>query len=144
MAYDTTRYAAAARLFAEALEDDPKLAADRRTQHPYNAACCAALAAAGKGEDDPKPDDAARSDLRRQALDWLKAELAAWSRVRESGDPRTGAAVAPTLRHWQQDADLAGVRDEAALAALPEEERAEWQALWAEVGRLLEPAGEAP
>ena len=66
MAYDTKRYAAAARLWAEALEADPTLADDRRAQHRYNAACAAALAAAGQGEDDPKPDDAARAALRRR------------------------------------------------------------------------------
>ena len=54
-AYDTKRYAAAARLWTEALEADPALAESRQTQHPYNAACAAALAAAGQGVDDPPP-----------------------------------------------------------------------------------------
>src|SRR5262249_55554324 len=40
-AYDTKRHATSARLWAEALEADPKLAADRQKQHPYNAACAA-------------------------------------------------------------------------------------------------------
>ncbi|CAN5916676.1 hypothetical protein BH23PLA1_BH23PLA1_33860 [soil metagenome] len=48
------------------------------------------------------------------------------------------------MSHWQQDSDLAGVREPDALAALPEPERAEWQALWAEVDRLLEEVGEGP
>jgi hypothetical protein len=39
--------------------------------------------------------------------------------------------VQKTLHHWQQDSDLAGVRDPAALAKMPEAERAEWQKLWA-------------
>ena len=42
------------------------------------------------------------------------------------------------------DPDLAGVRDVAALAALPEAERDEWRALWVEVDRLLKGAGKAP
>jgi hypothetical protein len=33
------------------------------------------------------------------------------------------------------------VRDAAALAALPEAERADWQGLWADVQALLEKAG---
>ena len=41
------------------------------------------------------------------------------------------------MRHWQQDADLAGVRGKEALAALPADERAEWEKLWAEVADLL-------
>ena len=124
-------------MWDEALRSDPKLADDRRTRHRYNAACAAALAAAGMGTDDPKPDDAAQAKLRGQALGWLKAELAVWSKILDSGDPKARAAVAPTLRHWQQDPDLAGVRDEAALARLPAAERADWSALWDAVDRLL-------
>jgi hypothetical protein len=47
------------------------------------------------------------------------------------------------LKHSQQDSDLASVRDAAALAKLPEAERAEWNKLWAEVEALLKKAGEA-
>ena len=47
------------------------------------------------------------------------------------------ALVLRKLAHWQQDADLAGVRDKPALAPLPAEERAEWEKLWAEVADLL-------
>ena len=49
-----------------------------------------------------------------------------------------------TLQHWKVDPDLAGVRDAAALAKLPEAERKEWRTLWAEVDRLLKRAGQAP
>ena len=44
------------------------------------------------------------------------------------------------LLHWQNDGDLAGIRDEAALAKLPEAERKEWQGLWGDVKALLERA----
>jgi tetratricopeptide (TPR) repeat protein len=144
MAYDGRRFAAAVRLWAGAMENDPELSHDRGAQHAYNAACAAALAAAGRSEGDPKPDEAARSDLRRRALGWLKGELAAWSKALDSADPKGRAAVAPALRHWKQDPDLAGVRGADALAALPDAERADWRALWAEVDRLLKDAGNAP
>jgi Flp pilus assembly protein TadD len=137
MASDTRRYAGAARLWAEALDADPKLAADRRAQRPYNAACAAALAAAGRGEDDPRPDDAARARLRSQALAWLQAELAAWSKVLDAGNSQARPFVRQTLRHWRADPDLAGVRDADALARLPAAERAAWAALWAGVDGLL-------
>jgi serine/threonine protein kinase len=39
--------------------------------------------------------------------------------------------------HWRKDADLAGLRDEEALAALPAEERAPCRALWADVASRL-------
>jgi hypothetical protein len=47
-AYEKGLYAASARLFAEAIEADPKVADDRQTQNCYNTACAAALAAAAK------------------------------------------------------------------------------------------------
>ncbi len=140
MAYDTKRYAAAARLLSEALAADPKLGDDRQAGHRYNAACAAALAAAGRAEGEPPPDAAAKAGLRRQALDWLRAELAAWSKVLDSRDPKARSAIAAILQHWKQDPDLAGVRDGAALAALPQAERDNWKALWAEVDRLLDRA----
>ena len=38
------------------------------------------LAAAGTGKDNPAPDEAVKAKFRKQALDWLKAELSAWKR----------------------------------------------------------------
>jgi len=46
-AYKKKLFGDSVRLYAESLEADPKLADDRRAQHRYNAACSAALAAAG-------------------------------------------------------------------------------------------------
>jgi tetratricopeptide (TPR) repeat protein len=137
MAYDRKRFTVAARLWAEALSVDPKLADDRDAWLRYNAACAAALAACGQGRDDPKPDEATRTKLRSQALAWLKAELTAWSRLLDGGDSKARAGVANTLRHWKGDIDLAGVRDPDALARLPEGERAAWRTLWADVEALL-------
>ena len=138
-------HAGAARLYARAFQADPKLADDRRAQHPYNAACLAALAAAGQGKDDPPPDAAARARLRGQALAWLHGELAAWSRTLGDDKPASRIAALKMLTHWKTDPDLAGVRDEAALAQLPEGERQPWRALWADVETLLKKArGELP
>jgi hypothetical protein len=47
------------------------------------------------------------------------------------------------LLHWQQDPDLAGVREPTAQANLPEAERKGWQKFWAEVAALLRKAGPA-
>jgi len=136
-AYEKALHAASARLFAEALANDPKLAGDRGAQHRYNAACAAALAGSGQAKDDPPPNEVARAKLRRQALDWLKAELAAWAKILDSGPAEMKAKVAPTLEHWKHDADLAGIRDQNELAKLPEEERAGLKRLWNEVDELL-------
>ena len=141
-AYDTQRYAAATRLWRGALQADPKLADDRQAGYRYNAACAAGLAGCGKGKDNPPRDDASKGKRRRQALDWLKAELAAWSKILESGAPQARPVVASTLKHWKEDADLAGIRDDAALAKLPQEERAACKQLWGDVDRLLTKSGD--
>ncbi len=142
MGYDTKHYAGAARLWGEALEADPKVADDRQIQPRYNAACAAALAAAGKGDDAPA-DAEARAALRARALGWLKDELAAWAKLLEPGATVSRPNAVRSLLHWKKDGDLAGVRDADVLARLPEAERKDWQALWAVVDRLLGDAEKA-
>jgi tetratricopeptide (TPR) repeat protein len=141
-AYDTALHAAAVKLWSEALTANPGLGDDRKAQHRYSAACAAAAAARGKGEDVPPPDESARSVFRRQAREWLRAELKAWTQVSSDVKPGNKELVAQALAHWKQDTDLAGVRDEPDLAILPEAERAEWQALWEDVDHLLAKAKE--
>jgi serine/threonine-protein kinase len=131
------RHAAAARLYADAFTTDPKLAADLREQHRYNAACCAALAAAGRGEDAKRLPDKVVLMLRQQALGWLRADLAFYNREAAGKLPAVREAVRQRLAHWQQDPDLASVRDKEALDKLPEAERKDWRQLWDEVAALL-------
>jgi tetratricopeptide (TPR) repeat protein len=133
------RYTAAARFYTGAFSADPKL----ERQHRYNAACAAALAAAGKGVDAAMLKDQKRTRLRKQALDWLQDDLAAWTKVAGNGSAPAKAAVRRTLEHWQKDSDLAGVRDKAALAKLPKDEREAWGKLWAGVEALLKKAKDA-
>ena len=142
LAFDRKNFAAAARLWSEALTADLKLADDRKVQHRYNAACAAALAASGAGKDDPPPDGAAKARLRLQALDWLKAEMFAWAKLVESGPPQAKSFIAQTLKHWRDDPDLAGLREEKQLAKVPEEERAALKQLWNDVDGLLIKVGE--
>ncbi len=137
-AYDTRRFVVAATLFAEALAADSKLGDDRQVQIRYNAACCAALAASNSGKDEPPLDDVAKTTLRKQALEWLTAELASWVKLVESGPAEARALIAQTLEHWQQDSDLAAIRDEAELAQLSAEEQTAFKQLWAKVAELLE------
>jgi serine/threonine-protein kinase len=134
-----SRHAAAARLYAGAFAADAKLAEDFfAAGHRYIAARHAALAASGQGADAPE-DDKERSRLRGQALGWLRADLALWQKQADSAKAAEREAVRQALRHWQQDADLTVVRDKQALAALPADERARWEKLWAEVMALLRP-----
>ena len=142
MCFDTRRFAAAARFSAEAMEIDPKLGeaktylifGDTDTRH--HAACPAALAAVGQGEDDPRPDEAARNRLRTQARDWLRADLGLCSKTTICAYAR-GYNVGG-LMHLKECSDLAGFRDATALSKIPEAERKQWQSLWAEIDALFD------
>jgi serine/threonine-protein kinase len=134
------RYAASARFYAEAFAHAAKLADDLRQQHRYNAACAAALAGCGRGEDARALPDKEALRLRRQALDWLKADLAAYAKLAQRGDPSAKQMVRQRLDHWRQDAELAGLRDPQALEKLPDDEREACRALWADVDALLRKA----
>jgi tetratricopeptide (TPR) repeat protein len=130
-------HTAAARFSSEAFAEQPALA-NTLQAHRYNAACSAALAAAGKGMDAPAEKDAEeRMRLRRHALKWLQAELASWTEVVDWGTAPQPAQVQKALAHWQSDSDLAGVRDAVALARLPATERAAWEKFWADVAVVL-------
>jgi tetratricopeptide (TPR) repeat protein len=133
-------YAAAARFYADAFTDQPRLADDIGSGQRYDAACAAALAGGGQGHDADKLSDPERARLRTQALGWLRADLVAWTKLVDTGKPEARAAVQKTLRHWQRDADLAGLRDAAALAKLPADERQACHKLWADVEALLRKA----
>jgi serine/threonine-protein kinase len=135
-------HAAAARFWIDSFAADPRLAADRQARHSYAAACSAALAGCGRTGDDPAPDEDTRARLRKQALDWLKAELVAWSKVIDAGTPVERETVQNLLARWRHDNALAGIRDTEALAKLPDAERHDWHALWAQVDALCDqPAG---
>jgi tetratricopeptide (TPR) repeat protein len=131
------RYAAATRLYVSAFAAEPKLADDQPSVPRYNAACCAALAGCGRGEDAAALGADEHARLRRQALDWLRADVQAWRKVLDRNQANAAAAVQRQMRHWLEDADFAGVRGPDALARLPETERPEWLALWADVARAL-------
>jgi hypothetical protein len=136
LAHSKARYAVAARLYADAFAADPKLADDLEAAHRYSAAASAALAGSGQGKDDPAPDEAGRAKLRRQALDWLKADLISRKRQLESGKPDDRTEVGQRLAYWKTDRNLSGVRDPEPLAKLPYDEQRAWRALWTEVDAL--------
>jgi serine/threonine-protein kinase len=134
--------AAAVRFYGEAFAAEPKLAADLEMHHRYNAACAAALAGCGQGKDADQTDDKQRARLRRQALDWLQADLAAYRQALKTQPDKAGPTVIAAMEHWQQDTDFAGVRGPEALSRLPEAERQTWSQLWSDVTALLAEAQE--
>jgi hypothetical protein len=108
----------------------PKLAAG----HRYNAACCAALAVAGKGKDADTLSTADRAALRTRVLSWLRAELIPLQQRAASSRPADRQQAAATLTHWLRDTDLDEVRPGTQRKDWTKEESAAWDLFWAEVG----------
>jgi hypothetical protein len=85
----------------------------------------------------PPAAEAARARFRHQARALLRAEVAAQAQRLWSASPAEAAAARQVLEAICSLPGLAGVRDPAARASLPEPERQEWQAFWQEVEGLL-------
>jgi tetratricopeptide (TPR) repeat protein len=134
----TKHHGHAVRFYADAFAADPKLADDAGSAPRSHAACCAALAASALMSNDPE-----QSRLCRQALDWLRTDLALWKARAERGNAGGRAQALRVLRGWQNDPRLTAVRDRAGLAALPGPERQDWQQFWADVEALRKRLREA-
>jgi tetratricopeptide (TPR) repeat protein/serine/threonine protein kinase len=151
----------AAHLYAAAFAVQPDLAASLTTGHNTQAARAAALAVAGQGLDTAKLAHDDKTELRRQALDWLRADLKlctqALARYHEGGkeadhkpvsplEKLSGASPQSRLRAWLRawdrltawfnDPALAGLREEKELAQLPTIEQADWRQFWTEARTL--------
>jgi eukaryotic-like serine/threonine-protein kinase len=134
LCYYKKYYRAGAQLYTDAFAAEPKRA---ETQNRLNAACLAALAGCGRGEDAEQLDDKERTRWRKQALDWLRADLSAYGKLMDGGKPEDRELVQRQLHYLQDDADLAGIRDAKELAKLPAGEQQACEKLWADVAALL-------
>jgi hypothetical protein len=63
--------------------------------------------------------------------------MQAWRRFAATPGPGDREVAARTLRHWQKDPDLTGIRDDKELARLPEREVAEFKRFWDDVNQFL-------
>jgi serine/threonine-protein kinase len=153
------RSSATARLYADAFTADPGLADEltaeclRRamqgnesianriealnTACRYQAARSAAMAGCGLGADGAQLSEADRTHWRKQAREWLRADLRVWSTTLDSDSQLDRDLAKKILAHWQADSDLAGLRDPGALETLSAEERAACVSLWKEVDALI-------
>jgi serine/threonine-protein kinase len=134
----------AVRLYEAAFKKQAEVADRLDARHRYYAACAAALAASGRGNDLAGLDSRGKAALRNKALEWLRADLAAWAkRARQVRGAKLVRAVQPwqqparIVQEWQEFTDFAGVRDAAGLANLPEKERTQWRRFWAGVDELV-------
>jgi serine/threonine-protein kinase len=131
-------YRALAQLYVDAFAADPSLAGKLSSDHRYNAACAAALAAAGKGTDSANLRDAERAQWRERARQRLQDELAVETKVLETGNVSDRKRALYSLAHWFMDPDLAGIRDPEELGKLPPAERAKCQKLWGSVAAAIQ------
>src|SRR5262249_8632634 len=152
---------AAAHLYADAFDTDPNLAnnitsrlqgwlasADQpvgrleelMTECRFPAARSAALVGCGLGEGTTRLADTERARRRKQAGDWLRADLDYWAKTLDHGSRASRVLVRDKLTHWLTDPDFARTRDTSVLQALPAKERDEWLTLWQKVGALVERA----
>jgi hypothetical protein len=60
----------------------------------------------------------------------------------ESKKPDDRALTQQRLKHWQEDTDLAGIRDKKAVAKLAPDEQEACKQMWAEVEAELKKAQE--
>jgi serine/threonine-protein kinase len=126
--------------YLEAVRLDPNLAEARHNLFlgRYAAASAAVRASVGQGSQEKRPGEAERVGLRRRALDWLRADLELRAeQLKDSKAVDWSYLSRWPLSAWQTDPALAGVRDRAALATLPDAEREQWQRLWADVAALV-------
>jgi serine/threonine protein kinase/Flp pilus assembly protein TadD len=128
---------AAVRFYEEAFTADPTLTENLAGSYRYHAACAAALAGCGQGNDvaDLQEKDLAR--LRKQSRDWLRSDLEAWHRLLGREPDKAPPVIVRTLHHWLENKDFAGMRGPEAPARLPENEGLAWEQLWADVAHLL-------
>jgi tetratricopeptide (TPR) repeat protein len=131
-----------ARRYAEGFAADPKLADNLPAVHRYNAACLAALAGCGQGEEAAKLEPKEGGRWRKQARDWLRADLTAHANRLENGKPEDRGRTQRQLEHWLRDADLAGIRDADAISSFDAEEKKACRKLWDDVNALLKTSRE--
>ena len=128
------------RYFQEALAADPSLAADTMVRLWRLGAGAAVLAAVSSDDALTSGDKAA---IRKQAHDWLRADLETWSKLLK-GNTKAATTVMQALRGMQTAADLAAIREEQQLAKLPADEQEAWRRFWADVEKLRLQAEKEP
>jgi serine/threonine-protein kinase len=132
--------ATAARLYAEAFAAAPRLVEDLPAGHRFNAACAAALAGFGRGDDASVLGERERQTLRERAREYLRRDLADWARKLDADTPEDRLDAQNALSLWRNSPDLSSLRDPVALDRLPPPERQQCRALWRDYDALLERA----
>jgi WD40 repeat protein/serine/threonine protein kinase/tetratricopeptide (TPR) repeat protein len=131
------RWLLAIRLYDEAYAANPAVAIARGTTSRYSVSCYTVLAAISQEDGAETLDDKERAALRKQALAWLRDDLNYRAQRAATGTSGDRISVEWELNHWKEDPDLITIRDAAAVAKLPADEREVSRKLWADVEDLL-------
>jgi tetratricopeptide (TPR) repeat protein len=131
------RTARAASLCAEAFEAGPDLADQPGADYRYYAACWAARAGCGDGEDAAGLSDKERASWRDQARQWLRDDLIAKKALLVGAHGEELLAISGKVQNWLKESELRGVRDEIELRKLRPVEREAWLELWRDTNALL-------
>jgi eukaryotic-like serine/threonine-protein kinase len=129
------QYTQAVKLYSWAFEKDPAIADDLANSHRYDAARSAVLAAAGQDKEMPVVEPAEWSRLTGLALKWLRADLALMTA--QAKDSQRQRPLGKWLARWQEDPDLASVREPSSLTAMTPADADAWRSLWRDVDSLI-------
>ena len=122
------QYLAAAGLYKDVFAANPQFVENPAYRHRYNAARAAALVGCGTGQDKLSEEERAR--WRKQAREWLRAEIVAWAKYLEKAPTDERPQIRRFLAGWGATPEFAGLRDPAELEKLPPAERQECRELW--------------
>jgi hypothetical protein len=144
LCYERGFLARAADLFRGAFELYPKLARVDWGFARWEAAGAAAQAGCGLSQDAAGLDEERRSALRRQALEWFRADLARSAEICAGSDPTACGRIRMALVYLGlRDMKLSCVQEDGSLALLPPPERGAWKAFWEELRQLVRRLNEA-
>jgi serine/threonine-protein kinase len=127
---------ASVRIFDIAFSKEATLKPGPKSPDRFQAACAAALAGCGAGNDTAGLDIKTRKQMRAKSLRWLRADLDYWYNHFMNGKMAERLAAAQAMHAWKDEKNLEAVREPAQLAQFPEAERLEWQELWSAVDAL--------
>jgi serine/threonine-protein kinase len=133
------RNAALARIYAEAFAGNPDLILD----HCLEAARAAVQVGSGRGVDAGTLGEPERKRWRQQARTWLREDLTIWMGELKRDFNEAHDRVGKALTEWQNDPELAGIRDAIELEQLSAEEKQDCKDLWAKVKAVLDSTGKA-
>ena len=128
-------HAKSVQLWIEAFAMQPDLASDVNARNRFSAACSAAIASESAGKSLP-PAAADRDRFRKQAIDWLNAELDAYSELLKDTRPSSRDLVRKRLAPWRVILPLESLRTSPPEARSPELERIAIRNLWSRVDAL--------